>query len=763
MSQEPTGLKSTAGRSRRAAEAAWHRRPWDSAAGPRVSEYTACGRTVLHYEVLEKLGQGGMGVVYKARDLRLGRLVALKFPRPGWETDAGALERFQREARALSALNHPNIATIHGLCEAHGELFLVMEFLPGRSLKALIRALNAGGLRLPVDAIREYAAGIGSALAHAHRQGIIHRDVKSGNVLFTSLGVPKLTDFGLARLLEGATVTREGALVGTLSSMAPEQARGEAADRRSDIFSFGVLLYEMASGRLPFQGSSSAEVLSALLYREPADLRSIRPDLPETFVRVVEKALVKDRERRYQDMEELLADLGSPGAQGAPVVAQRPEGDELAPTVTIALPPVAKSRPKLRMGAVAAIAALALGLASHSGVPVGRNRNHEPRSANGYETGRRLLARHDVPENVERAVQVFQAALRKNARDTMAEAALAEAYWRKYELTRDPAWIEKAGQSCRRLLASGASVPEVHVIQGLIRSGTGRPADALQDFERALARDPVNADACLGMGQAFEQLGRRGDAEQSYLRAAQFRPEDWRAHNALGRLYWAQARYADAETQFRKVIRLAPDSVRGYSNLGGLLVQVGRYEEAARQLERSLSLRATPSAHSNLGTAYYFQGRYADAAAQMEKAVALQPREARLWGNLADAYRMLPGRREDAARAYRRAVELAAERLAVQPQDTRLRASLAVYWAGLAGCRRALEEIRTASREASDDPGVQFRSALVFELCGRRREAACALAKARRSGYSLEEIARHPDLARVRERVKSGAGLCNGN
>ncbi len=271
------------------------------------TEHTLTGRTILHYRVLEKLGQGGMGVVYKARDLRLGRPVALKFPRPAM--GPGTLKHLRTEARALAALNHPNIATIYGLCEAEGEVFLVMEFLPGKTLKSVIRDLHCAGLCLPLDRIVEYAAGIGGALGHAHRQGIIHRDVKSGNVMFTALGVPKLTDFGLASFLEAATVRRNGTVFGTLCSMAPEQARGERTDERSDIFSFGVLLYEMAAGRVPFGGSSEAAILSALLDREPEDLRCIRPDLPEEYVHIVGKALVKDPEHRYQDMEELLAEL----------------------------------------------------------------------------------------------------------------------------------------------------------------------------------------------------------------------------------------------------------------------------------------------------------------------------------------------------------------------------------------------------------------------------------------------------------------------
>lgn len=755
MSAEPTQWRSLPDPSLGTAESA----PYGTGRGRGVrfptTEPMLAGRTILHYRVLEKLGQGGMGVVYEARDLRLSRPVALKFPRTGMGQET--LECLRREAQALAALNHPNIATIYGLCEAEGEVFLVMEFLPGRTLKSVIRDLRSSGLRLPLDRIVEYAAGIGGALAHAHRLGIIHRDVKSGNVMFTALGVPKLTDFGLARFLEAATARRSGTVLGTLCSMAPEQARGAEADKRSDIFSFGVLLYEMAAGCVPFRGSSEAEILSALLHREPEDLRRIRPDLPEEYVHIVGKALVKHPEHRYQDMEELLADLERIGPDEVPASATRLGTDGLPPTVTIQRP-VRETRSKLRMAALIASTALIIGLASNLSGLAQLTRSRRAAAPEWYQTGRQLLVREDVPENVDRAIRIFQGALARNRNESLAEAALAEAYWKKYEQTREGVWIEKAGESCRRLVTSGATLPAVHVTLGLVRTGAGQPEEALADLQRALAVDPLNADACLGLGRAFERLGRSRDAEQSYMRAVQFRPADWRTHNALGRLYWSQGRYADAETQFRKVIELTPDNARGHSNLGGVLVMMGRYEDAARHLERSLSVRATPAAHSNLGTAYYFQRRYAAAAAQMEKAVALQPRNARLWGNLADAYRMLPGREKDSVQAYRLAIELATADLAVQPRDAPLRASLAVWWAALGNGRRAGEEIRAALREAPEDPAVQFRSALVLALCGRRHEAARALDRARRCGYSPEEIARHPDLSKLREAPKSGRG-----
>ena len=861
-------------------------------------------RMVSHYEIIHKLGEGGMGVVYLARDTRLGRPVALKFLPPQLIVSEGARRRLFEEARVISALNHPSIATLYEVGEHEGALFLVLEYLPGGTVRSRIRDLGSAGLRLPLADVIGYGLQMAEGLAHAHRRGIIHRDVKSENALLTAEGAVKLTDFGLSKYRGSADVTRMGAVAGTLSYLAPERVEGREADHRSDIYSLGVVLYEMATGELPFQGEHEAAILHQIVNTATPLAKRVRPELPDGFERIVQRATAKALENRHQSMEELVSDLRSLQGSRSSGEVVRTWSDSDTPTIALAprsAPQalVAARRPVGRRAVLAAIGLLAVLIAvlwlgggwrrvwgvhpiptekqlvvlpfrnvgGEAGnqafcdgltetlttkltqleqfqgalvvVPSAEVRKEsvaspgEARRAFGvtlaltgsvqrigervrltvnlvdatslrqlraetidlemgnvsalqdgvvgrvadilelelraearralsaggtrvavsydlYVQGVGYLARYDKAENVERGIMLFQRAIRQDPNYALAHAGLGEAFYRKYQLTKNPQWMEEARKNCTAAVELDSQLAALYVTRGMIYTGTGMYEQAVEDFQRALRLNPSSVAAYRNLAQAYEGMGRTVEAEAAFRQAIEMHPKDWAGYQVLGMFYIRRAEYRKAEECYRRVIELTPDNYGGFRTLGAVYYYQGRYEEALAMQEHSLRLRPTAAAYSNLGAIYYLRGRYEEAARTYQKAVELEPGRRPAWGNLGDAYLRVPGQAEKAKEAYRQAIQLAERELGVNPKNAEVRANLGLYWARLLERQRALAEIAQARKLAPANMTVLFRCALGYELAGQRSLALETLKGAVRGGYSLAEAERDPDLASLR-------------
>lgn len=708
------------------------------------------------FRVLERIGAGGMGVVYRARDEHLQREMALKFLSEAAVDDEDQRRRFRREARALSAVDHPNICTIHriGFLD-DGDLYLCMALVEGGSLADRLRE---GPLQRPeaVDAGIQVCRG----LEAAHELSIVHRDIKPGNLLVGSGGRVQIVDFGLAKRRDEEDLTSTGSSYGTLAYMSPEQARGQSVDARTDLWSLGVVLYEAIVGRRPFPGPTLPDLLRQSMIEEHRPVGALVPGVPQDLSDLVDELLAKDArarpaaaaevrrrleaiEQRWREVEVASTEAVSRVTAASPSapLGSSTSSDPKAPPTPDAGPPSAAPGVVRRLVAVAVVVAVvsALVLLRSGSFGSGSAVEDQERALRAAE----LLARATPAPGVEPPLQQDRIALLEQAwkLDPTSERIrleLAETHLKHWELEA----LEPSLGRAEELLGPPDPVESAHAarVRARLARHRGRADEAIEALRVHYAESPGDELLLDELVKCQLAAGRTGEAERLLRRTVEQTPRSWVAWFHLGKILQEGGAFEEATHAYREADGLAPASeTLPVEALAALLLTRGEYEEAAEAYERLPPEKATVA--GNLSTAYFFLGRIDDAIEWAEMATRLGPDEPLWSANLADCY-LEAGRTDAARRAWARAAELR-DRASGPDASLGDRLTTAYYYAKAGECPPALAGLDEAPPRQTGR-SLHFE-ATVLALCGQETRAVDAALDSLDAGYSPARF-REPDL-----------------